>query len=99
MSSLCMEKDTCAKNTTQLKNDLKYKLENINVVTNKQTRCSFSTCKTKLKLFDMGCKCEKRFCMKHRFPEEHNCDYDYTQRDSSLADKMRCVACKTVDKI
>ena len=25
------------------------------------------------------CKCGKEFCIKHRYPEEHNCSYDKTK--------------------
>jgi AN1-type zinc finger and ubiquitin domain-containing protein 1 len=40
-------------------------------------RCQFGECKKKLKLTDFKCKCNKVFCMNHKFSELHKCDYDY----------------------
>lgn len=37
-------------------------------------RCSVCN-KKSLMMFD--CKCNKKFCNKHRLPEVHNCDYDF----------------------
>lgn len=37
------------------------------------------SCKKKLLLTDFACKCEKRFCVMHRFPEVHSCTYDYKE--------------------
>ena len=40
----------------------------------KKQRCSHKDCKKKLKLTDLKCcKCEKRFCSKHRSCVEHDC--------------------------
>ncbi len=46
-------------------------------------RCNASECKKKLKLTDMKCRCEKRFCATHRLPETHNCTFDHTAREWS----------------
>ncbi len=35
------------------------------------SRCN----KTTLMLFE--CRCGKTFCMKHKLPEKHKCDFDY----------------------
>ena len=40
-------------------------------------KCQHEGCKIKLKLTDLNCRCEKRFCSIHRLPESHNCDYDF----------------------
>tara|TARA_Y100000588_G_C14189150_1_gene897186 strand:- start:849 stop:1187 length:339 start_codon:yes stop_codon:yes gene_type:complete len=40
---------------------------------NRRKRCSHINCKKKLKLTDMNCRCNKRFCPIHRLPETHNC--------------------------
>ena len=34
-------------------------------------RCSF--CNKKLKLISYSCKCEGKFCQKHRYTHTHNC--------------------------
>ena len=40
----------------------------------KKQRCSHKDCKKKLKLTDLKCcKCEKRFCSKHRSCVDHEC--------------------------
>jgi len=40
-------------------------------------RCSFETCKRKLKLTDMVCRCQKRYCSLHRLPEKHCCEFNF----------------------
>ena len=40
-------------------------------------RCQFEECKKKLKLTDSKCKCNKIFCMDHKFSESHKCEFDY----------------------
>ena len=39
-------------------------------------RCKFKTCRKKLKISDMPCRCRKLFCSKHRLPETHHCTWD-----------------------
>jgi hypothetical protein len=39
--------------------------------------CSHEGCNIKLALTSIQCKCEKKFCSKHRYPEDHMCVYDY----------------------
>ena len=35
-------------------------------------------CQKKLKIMkSFSCKCCNKFCNDHRFPEDHNCSYDY----------------------
>lgn len=43
----------------------------------KKNRCPVDGCGKRLSLLDITCKCEQKFCMKHRHPEEHSCDYDF----------------------
>ena len=35
------------------------------------------TCKKKLPLLPFVCKCNNSFCSKHKYPEDHNCDFNY----------------------
>ena len=34
-------------------------------------------CNKKIGLLSFDCKCNEKFCTKCRYPEEHNCSYDY----------------------
>ena len=38
-------------------------------------RCWHDDCKAKLKLTDMACKCQHKYCGKHRMMEHHDCEY------------------------
>ena len=58
-------------------------------------RCG--TCRKKLTLTDLECRCKARFCAAHRMPEEHACTFDFKshglaflekQLTKALADKM-----------
>ena len=57
-------------------------------------RCDFPECKKKLKLSDMECRCGKRFCLKHRLPEDHMCSIDY--RNVNPIHLEKCVAEKVI---
>ena len=57
-------------------------------------RCDFSECNKKLKLSDMECRCGKRFCVKHRLPEDHFCCIDYKNINPVQLEK--CVAEKVI---
>jgi predicted nucleic acid binding AN1-type Zn finger protein len=47
-------------------------------------RCAGEGCNIKLMLTDMPCKCEKRFCGRHRVPEDHKCSFDYRAAGKAL---------------
>jgi predicted nucleic acid binding AN1-type Zn finger protein len=56
---------------------------------NCMTQCCKVGCKKKLKLSDTPCRCELRFCLKHRLPENHDCKFDYKKRaNENLADRL-----------
>ncbi|CDW71362.1 zinc finger protein [Stylonychia lemnae] len=38
------------------------------------------SCKRKVGLLGFACKCDYVFCGKHRYAEEHACEFDYKQR-------------------
>lgn len=57
-------------------------------------RCDFPECRKKLKLSDMECRCGKRFCLKHRLPEDHACSIDYKNVNPIHLEK--CVAEKII---
>ena len=51
-------------------------------------KCNHIDCNKKLKLTDLSCRCEKRFCIKHRVPESHHCVYDFKENGrQQLKDK------------
>lgn len=67
-------------------------------------RCAFINgdlkCKKKLKLTDLSCRCQKRFCSIHRMPENHKCEYDYKNYGKKLIKKILPeVTCPKVIKI
>jgi len=41
-------------------------------------RCS--ECKVKVGLMSFTCSCNKEFCIKCRFPEEHKCTFDFKSK-------------------
>ncbi|XP_019189962.1 PREDICTED: zinc finger A20 and AN1 domain-containing stress-associated protein 9-like [Ipomoea nil] len=41
----------------------------------KSNRCF--CCKKKVGLMSFGCRCGGTFCGRHRYPEEHKCDFDF----------------------
>jgi len=42
----------------------------------KKNRCFLDGCGKKLKLTDMACRCQNRYCQKHRLPESHTCSWN-----------------------
>lgn len=45
-------------------------------------------CKKKIPLgMEINCKCEQKFCMKHKHAEEHNCSYDYKLKGCEIIEK------------
>lgn len=63
-------------------------------------RCKAEGCKKKLSLvhLTLTCKCGKCFCDIHRFPESHNCTFDYNSKElmDKKLDEMKCVADKVI---
>ena len=56
------------------------------------SKCFHESCRSKLKLYDLSCRCDHRFCTKHRLPEFHSCSYDFKKEKINLqkvvADKV-----------
>ena len=70
-------------------------LEKTTESTANKNRCG--TCRKKLKLTDLECRCAARFCAQHRAPEEHACTFDFKaagrahlekQLEKAVADKV-----------
>jgi len=62
-------------------------LPTINNKSNK-IRCSWLSCKKKLGLATTyDCRCGSIFCPKHRYPEAHDCSYDYKTEGRKLLEQ------------
>ncbi len=57
-------------------------------------KCFMDGCNKRLKLTDMECRCENRYCSKHRLPECHNCNVNYKNVNPLKLEK--CVAEKVI---
>jgi len=44
-------------------------------------------CKKK-QLIIIECKCGKKLCLKHKFPEDHNCEFDYKKENKENLTKQ-----------
>ena len=44
-------------------------------------------CRKKLGLTAFTCRCGFRFCPHHRYPENHNCPYDYKKQSLDILQK------------
>lgn len=66
-----------------------------------QARCAHADCKKKLMLSDFECKCGARYCVSHRFPQEHSCTFDFKAAGAVSLGKqlVKCAGDRMVDKI
>jgi len=44
-------------------------------------RCNLTVCRKKLKLTDLVCNCDFRFCSNHRLPELHYCTQNFKEKN------------------
>ena len=46
-------------------------------------------CNTKVGLLGFQCRCNKNklFCSKHRYPNDHNCNFDFKEHAKKLLEK------------
>lgn len=51
-----------------------------------KSRCI--TCRKKLGLVGFQCSCGLSFCGKHRYPEEHNCSFDFKKAGKKTIEKQ-----------
>eukprot|EP01098_Paradermamoeba_levis_P009656 TRINITY_DN403_c0_g1_i1.p1 TRINITY_DN403_c0_g1~~TRINITY_DN403_c0_g1_i1.p1 ORF type:complete len:194 (-),score=44.21 TRINITY_DN403_c0_g1_i1:201-782(-) len=62
------------------------------------TVCAF--CPRKVGLLGFDCKCQAVFCSRHRYPEQHNCPFDYKASHKENLKKANPVVTRSkVDKI
>jgi len=55
----------------------------------KKNRCY--VCKKKVGILGFECRCEFVFCSSHRYPEEHECDFDVKQLQRDIVAKANPV--------
>ena len=58
------------------------------VVVERPKRCQQNECKKKLSLSDMPCRCEKIFCLAHRYTELHMCTFDFKEESRKRLEKQ-----------
>jgi predicted nucleic acid binding AN1-type Zn finger protein len=89
-----IESENKLNNNTQ-KIDISEKLVN-----KKKNRCPVKNCSKKLKLTDTLCRCQLKFCGKHRLPENHSCDFDFkTTGKDQLKKENEVITTSKIDKI
>lgn len=47
-----------------------------------------AVCRKKLGLIPMTCRCGLDLCAKHRYPEEHNCKYDFKKSGRQILEQQ-----------
>jgi hypothetical protein len=63
--------------------------------------CAFKDCTKKIRISYIECKCGKIYCNLHKYPEKHECDYDYKEnanKKQRIAE-LKCVSTKIPNKI
>jgi predicted nucleic acid binding AN1-type Zn finger protein len=64
----------------------------------KPTRCF--NCRKRVGLTGFKCRCENTYCGLHRYPEKHDCSFDYkTHGREALAKSNPLVQARKIDKI
>lgn len=48
----------------------------------KHNRCHHDSCKKKVSLMGIVCKCGYKYCVTHSLPEIHNCTYDFKCKEN-----------------
>lgn len=63
-------------------------------------RCNHPECSKKIKLTDVECRCKNIYCIKHRLPENHNCNFDYKLLEKEILRKsLNKVVADKINKI
>jgi predicted nucleic acid binding AN1-type Zn finger protein len=56
--------------------------------------CEKDKCSKKIPLIEWKCRCEKKFCTKHRLPEKHKCTWNFKMTDDEKkqkTDELKCI--------
>jgi len=70
-------------NKEEIKQDISKNIPN--KIPINQNRCM--TCNKKITLISFECKCKNFFCSIHRYPDSHNCTFDYKKYGKQLIEK------------
>lgn len=60
--------------------------------------CAKQGCNRKTDLISTQCKCKNTYCLKHRYPEDHECTYNYRDH-SDLEKKLIKVIASKIQQI
>ena len=71
--------------------------DNISIINKKKSkpRCGHDECRKKLSLAEQSCicKCKKTFCGLHRLPENHFCNYNFSESAETKQLKTQALKC------
>ena len=97
------ESHDVSKSENSLNNSNISKSNNLNIKKKKinTKKCNHITCNKKLTIVDkqLSCKCKKFFCISHRMPEQHNCEFSFKDDDNIICEKIennKCIADKLI---
>tara|TARA_X000000368_G_scaffold412794_1_gene399749 strand:+ start:765 stop:998 length:234 start_codon:yes stop_codon:yes gene_type:complete len=67
-----------------------------NIIKETENNCNYEGCKKKIKLTDFPCKCKQYYCKIHKFPNLHNCNYDYKEifKKKLKIEELKCSSIK-----
>ena len=85
-------------------NNIKNKQDDVHNIENKQpknnNRCCAEGCRKKLTIFKFDCKCGSSTCIDHKYPDKHNCSFDYKEQyKKELTIKNPIVSASKIEKI
>ena len=62
-------------------------------------KCFF--CEKKIGILGFDCKCGNYYCLKHRLPELHHCEFDHRLNDRNILKEQILIDCnlKKIEKI
>ena len=71
-------------------------MTNVNDISFNKNICAFEDCNKKIKISDYSCKCGNVYCKFHKYPEIHNCKYDYKENNfkQNKIDSLKCKSIK-----
>jgi hypothetical protein len=60
----------------------------MSIISNPKTSLKCSQCKKKLNICNsITCKCNKLFCMEHRYYDKHDCPINYKEIERKIIEK------------
>ena len=66
----------------------------------KKEKIRCGVCRRKITMTYIECKCGKKFCGRHRYPEEHDCTYDHKrEREEKILKENPVIKKQKLEKI